>query len=250
MNNRNIPDLMLEQYLLNELNEPDRVMIEEQLRQNVQLQDRIKSIRQSDKLFAIEHSNDCFTKKLKSEKPFRFDFTTFLKPVIVPVLCSIILIPVVFVLFFKSQSVGISERTKGKIISLIAYRKTDLGHEQLQNGAVVRQADLIQLEYLVSDSLLFGMIISIDGACNSSILFGTEEGKSVGLSSRHKKLPFAYELDNAPDFEKFFLITSTKPFYLNDCITLCKNMDKNQIISKRFIIRMLSFNKVVLTKGS
>jgi hypothetical protein len=248
MNNRKIPDLMLEQYLLHELKDSDRIVIEELLRRDIQLQARLESIRLSDKVFTNNFRDESFLKNSVKVKSGSGDFTLF-KPVFVPVLCTLLLVPPAFILFLKLQSPGISERAKGEITLLTAYRKTGFGHEQLQNGSVVRQSDLIQLEYRVPDTLLFGMIISIDGIGNISIHFGTEDGKPVHLSPRHKMLPFAYQLDDAPEYEKFYLITSTKPFLLNDCITLCKKMDKDLSVTKKFTIRMLAFNKVILSEG-
>lgn len=249
MNNRNIPDLMLEQYLLDELKESDQVFIKKQLSQDIELQHRLQSIRQSDQMFINRFFDDGFLKKTVNVKSIFGEISPF-KPLPILSYCIIILIPMVFILTPKFKLSGIPERAKGEIASLTAYRKTGFGHEQLQNGSVVRKSDLIQLEYIVSDSLLFGLIISIDGTGKTFIHFGTEDGRSAHLSLGNTMLPFAYQLDDAPEFEKFYLITSKRPFILNDCITLCKKMDKDHSVTKKFTIRMLAFNKVTLSEGS
>lgn len=248
MNFKKIPDLMLEQYILNELKDSDRKIIEDQLSHDLQLHERLEAIKQSNKEFALIHSDDCFLSKLPEANCYKNHTLYNLVPV--PLLCTLLILPILLTLVFKTQTLNISERTKGELPLLIVYRKTQLGHEQLLDGVIVRPSDLLQVEYAVSDSQLSGMIISIDGAGNTTIHLGSDDGKSMQLSPINKRLPFSYELDNAPEYEKFYLITSQKPFQLKDCISLCKKMNKSFYNSKKFTIKMLMFNKVTLQEGS
>ena len=59
------------------------------------------------------------------------------------------------------------------------------------------------------------MLISMDG--NGTITMHMGEGnKSVELEpGKMTTLPFAYKLDNAPKFEKFFLLTSQNSFEID-----------------------------------
>jgi hypothetical protein len=88
--------------------------------------------------------------------------------------------------------------------------------ELLSDGASGARGDLLQLAYNKAPDGLYGVLISIDGAGKITQHL-PEEGASQSpalTSLREIRLPSAYELDDAPDFERFVLVTSTEPFAL------------------------------------
>ncbi len=91
------------------------------------------------------------------------------------------------------------------------WRETGSDEELLRPGAHAQQADLIQLAY-VSRSHDHGVILSIDGRRAVTLHHPSEPGASTQLSlDGRTPLGFSYELDDAPRFERFFLVTSDKP---------------------------------------
>ena len=71
--------------------------------------------------------------------------------------------------------------------------------------------DLLQLAY-VSAGDTHGIILSIDGRGVVSLHFPEARNASTRLEiNREIFLPNAIELDDAPDYERFFLITSPGP---------------------------------------
>jgi hypothetical protein len=245
MNKKNVPDLKLEQYLLGELKPSEVNELKKQLTTDECLLKRLTMLKQSEKDFSEQYPTDWLKKRIGIRESMQDITSRSLKLALIPVLCTLIIVPILLVGINRNNHLlASSERTKGEIHSLSVYRKTDLGHEFLTNGTVTHKGDLLQLEYSVSDSLLFGMILSFDGNGNTTIHLGNSDGTSIQLAQRRKMLPFSYELDDAPDFEKFFFITSRKSFVLNDCINLCKSMGKETVCSTRFTINMLTLNKV------
>jgi hypothetical protein len=94
---------------------------------------------------------------------------------------------------------------------LQVWRETGSDEEQLGQGAQARQADLIQLAY-VTDSHQHGVILSLDGRGAVTLHHPAEPGGSTQLSlDGRTPLGFSYELDDAPRFERFFLVSSDKP---------------------------------------
>jgi hypothetical protein len=222
--------------------------LEKQLSLDEHLLKRLTLLKQSEKDFTKQYPIDWLKKRIVIRDSIQ-DTTSRLKLSLIPVLCTLIIVPILFVSLNRSNHLLVSsERAKGEIHLLSIYRKTELGHEFLTNGSVVHKGDLIQLEYSVSDSLRHGMILSFDGNGNTTIHLGTNDGTSILLFKQKKMLPFSYELDDAPDFEKFFFITSRKPFVLKDCINLCKSMGKETVRSTRFTINMLTLNKVSISE--
>jgi len=103
---------------------------------------------------------------------------------------------------------------------LKVFRKTGAGGtgsqgldagEQLQGGAVVSAGDVLQLKYKANDAA-YGVVISIDGAGSVVLHFPETRGGSTALDrGKAHALPYSYELDDAPGFERFVFVTAETP---------------------------------------
>ena len=97
------------------------------------------------------------------------------------------------------------------------YKKTDDGVQLLANGDSVKKGDVIQITYAPGKNN-YGVIFSVDGNGNITRHFPEKSWKSERLSHEKPEIPldFSYELDNAPNFECFVMVSSEKEFNLND----------------------------------
>jgi hypothetical protein len=96
---------------------------------------------------------------------------------------------------------------------VVVYRRAGELSERLRDGTRAANGDLLQLAYLAGDAS-FGALLSIDGRGHVTAHW-PEPGVEIAapLSAKGEvRLPSAYELDDAPAFERFFLITSDAPF--------------------------------------
>lgn len=106
------------------------------------------------------------------------------------------------------------ERSKGLSPSLRVYRKTPSGFESLKSGATARAGEVLQVEYVPAGHK-YGVIFSIDGSgavTRHLPVDGTEPARLESTAA--SRLPHAYELDDAPAFERFFFVSSEEPFSL------------------------------------
>lgn len=102
---------------------------------------------------------------------------------------------------------------------LLVYRQRPGGasagdSERLSDGARGARGDLLQLAYDKAPEGLYGVLISLDGAGKVTQHL-PEEGASRAsplTALREFRLPSAYELDDAPGFERFMLVTAAQPF--------------------------------------
>jgi hypothetical protein len=107
-------------------------------------------------------------------------------------------------------------RAKGAAPRLLAFRQISgqSGHiERLEQDAVVRAGDLVQLRYNPGGQG-YGVIASIDGAGVVTLHFPFREDappQATAVAPETTTLPHAYALDDAPRFERFFLITANDP---------------------------------------
>ncbi len=107
------------------------------------------------------------------------------------------------------------ERVKGGEAEprLMIYRKVVGGHERLEDGSLAREGDLLQIVYR-SDGLAYGAIFSVDGRGAVTRHLPAAGEHAVPLAKRDT-LDFAYELDDAPRWERFYLVASDRPFGLS-----------------------------------
>ncbi len=138
---------------------------------------------------------------------------------------SMVLVPALavtsaFVLFVRSEPSAPTdprrepEVTRFKGSALLVHRKTPDGAIRLHTGDVAGAGDRIQLG-LRLDHAVFTVLLSVDGrGVVSQHLPAEGRSEPVRLEPGAVTLPFSYELDDAPKFERFFLVTSKQAFSL------------------------------------
>lgn len=104
-------------------------------------------------------------------------------------------------------------RMKGLSARLEVHRqRPGMPPELLADGAVARAGDLVQLSYVSADAP-FGAVVSVDGRGAVTLHWPEGGGSAAELEGGHSvPLPHAYRLDDAPTFERFFLVTASAPF--------------------------------------
>ncbi len=110
---------------------------------------------------------------------------------------------------------------------LLVYRKIQDRVETLSDGEKATAGDLLQLAY-VSTEDSYGMILSIDGRGAVTLHLPESKGDTTKLElSKQSLLPNAFELDDAPDFERFFFLTSDSPIDVDGVLQEAKDLAKN-----------------------
>ncbi len=103
-------------------------------------------------------------------------------------------------------------RIKGLEAGLKLHRQRGGESEELRAGTRVRAGDVLQLSYQ-RGGRAFGFIASLDGAGAITVHLPREGERASELhGSGAVPLDHAYELDDAPEFERFFFITSSTAF--------------------------------------
>lgn len=101
-------------------------------------------------------------------------------------------------------------RYKGTGPALQIWRQTETGPERLENNAAVSTGDRLQVRFQAAGAP-HGVIVSIDGRQQTTLHFPDFEGGDTSLAPGASTLNHSYQLDDAPDFERFFFITSAAP---------------------------------------
>ena len=106
-------------------------------------------------------------------------------------------------------------RVKGKSSTLFVYRNENGKAVRLSNGTKVQEGDILQLSYVCS-SPKQALIVSVDGNGIVTPHF-PEDSTDSSLLERGGEHPlsYSYVLDDAPSFERFYLVTCDEEFSLD-----------------------------------
>ena len=93
---------------------------------------------------------------------------------------------------------------------LYVYRRAGGASQRLKDGATAARGDLLQLAY---GGAGYVVVVSIDGARKVTLHWPERNGGTApAMKAGENRLPSAYELDDAPAFERFFLVQAKTPF--------------------------------------
>lgn len=102
-------------------------------------------------------------------------------------------------------------RIKGLEPHLLLHRQVDDHAEQLQEPAQARAQDVLQVSYVAAGAA-HGVIASLDGGGVVTLHFpGAPTGSTALAAEGAVRLGQAYELDDAPEFERFVFVTAAAP---------------------------------------
>lgn len=118
-------------------------------------------------------------------------------------------------------------RAKGgpRAPKLLAFRQVGAQAEQLAPDAIVRAGDVIQLQFSAGGQR-YGVIASLDGAGVVTLHYPLSEDAPPQATAvpPQATLPRAYALDDAPRFERFFIITANGPLDVQQTLAALRSL--------------------------
>lgn len=245
---KQISDFKLERYLLGELPEVEMAALRKREAEDELFAARVKMMREEGERFLAENPFSALEDKLEKDQR-SVERTLWLRVAAVLVVAFGIFSVVVLnrqtdIVNDASATSGMDvamadvdngTRIKGMTAGLEVWKKMGDSAVQMVNLGEAREGDEIQLRYRVPQKC-FGMLFSMDG--NGTVTMHMGEGnRAVELEpGKMTTLPFAYKLDNAPKFEKFFLLTSGEMFEF-DGNDIDKTLKKDGVESVSFTLR-------------
>jgi anti-sigma factor RsiW len=223
-----VPDLTLERYRLGELPDDQAERLRVRLDGDEELRRRLEMLDQSDREIRTTEALATVAADLRRRAAARVvpdRPRTRLQRWSAPAAVAALLVLVIIVAARRTAPPGASlpqpgsvgdakedDRIKGLRPGLAVYRQTARGSEALADGDVVRSGDVVRVGYRAAGRS-YGVILSIDGRGAVTLHLPPTEGAAAALRrDATVLLDRAYELDDAPQFEKFFFVTSERPF--------------------------------------
>ena len=215
---RSIPDVRLERYRLGELPPDVAAEVERAAAGNPTLRSRLDALDRSDEDIRARYSPDVFTRgAMRSQRR--------VWPLALAGALAVVVLAVVVVL--PRLPGAVSDRVKGTPggrPSLAVYRRTPNGSERLADGDVARAGDLLRVGYAAAGRT-YGVIFSIDGRGTVTLHLPASGDQSASLSgAKTVLLGRAYELDDAPRIERFYFVTSTRPFEVAPIVSAARRV--------------------------
>jgi hypothetical protein len=196
-----IPDWKLERYRLDELSADDRAHIDAALKTDASLRERVQALEADDVATRAKHPHLTRTRSREGVAP-RPPARWWLLPVVA--VAAALLGGIVV-----QRAQGVDDvRFKGDGPTLHLYRLVGAEPERLTDGARVKPHDVVQVAFELSGAKHL-VIVSVDGLRHAT-LHWPRDGKTEAPQG-FDKLPESFELDDAPGFERFFLVTSDAP---------------------------------------
>jgi hypothetical protein len=118
-----------------------------------------------------------------------------------------------------------TERVKGQAMELRVYRQRAGGAERLRDGTEVAAGELVQLGFLRAGHR-YGVLLSIDGGGSVTLHFPRDPTDSTRLpsGSGEQLLAKAYELDDAPLFERFLFVGADEPLVVDAVLDAARRL--------------------------
>jgi hypothetical protein len=222
-----VPEWLLERYLLDELPRRERRQLEKELERNPARRAELEKLRVSDRQILSKYSPEQvipeILKRAALVKPRptaarRWRLAWIAAPALAfTVFLLVILPPLIQRRLPVSDGsrpgdyIGIKGGGRLSAPGLQLFRRRGGTDEILKNGDYVWAGDLLQVAYSAGDEI-HGVILSIDGAGAVTLHFPEKaDGDTTMRSGSGVFLPQAYELDQAPHFERFIFITAREP---------------------------------------
>jgi hypothetical protein len=231
-----VPDLVLERYRLGELPPAEARALERRLDAEPQLAARFQVLDRSDEEIRRRYPPAWFAEQVRlrrgteSESTAREARPRLLRwPVpaalAVAATLALLLAPRLLSPPFREPVTGgrqapsapavtSGDRIKGLEPALVLFRKTDSGSETLADGSLARAGEVVRVGYRAAGRT-YGVILSIDGRGVMTLHLPQAGDQAARLRSGETVLlDRAYELDDAPRFERFYLVTADRAFEL------------------------------------
>jgi len=224
-----VPELVLERFRLGELPEAEAERLRERLRSDAALRGRLEALEASDREIRRLHPPGWLANAARSRIAARSGARPpgrrhpWLAPAALAAAATLAAVVLPRVLEppegrpGAAQSRGEAEpstRTKGLRPHLALFRLTPDGSESLADGAVASPGDVVRVGYRAAGES-YGAIVSLDGRGAVTRHLPLTGDEAVPLKSGDTiLLDQAYELDDAPRFERFYFVTSAQPFPL------------------------------------
>jgi len=231
-----VPDLVLERYRLGELPKDEMLALERRLDAEPELKERLRALERSDEEIRRRYPPAWLAEQIRSRqkatsklaRPARGRLVRWPVPVALAAAATLALalaprllsppLPETSPRPGVAPAVDSADRIKGLEPSLVLFRRTEAGSEALADGTVAQPGDVVRIGYR-SAGRAFGVILSVDGRGFVTVHLPSRGSEAARLRAGETVLlDRSFELDDAPRFERFYLVTADRTFEIEPVV--------------------------------
>ena len=211
-----VPDWRLERYLLQELGAEESEALRRRLGESAELRERLLDLERSNAEILAAHPPAQVAARVQARMGRAPAFTRRTRSrQVLAMAAGLFLVAGAagWRALWRDPVAGPDQtRVKGLGPQLLLFRKSAAGVERLSEDSPARDHDLVQVAYQAAGRR-YGVVVSIDGrGVVTRHLPAAGEGAAALQNGPPVALPSAYELDDAPGFERFYLVAADEPF--------------------------------------
>jgi hypothetical protein len=216
---QDISDLQLEQYALGELSGEQADRVRDLIDRDPALRERLSALQESNReilaAYPPERIVPAIIERARQQAAAAARSRAWTRGVLWALPAAAAIVIAFSVGLFRPET-----RMKGLAPELSVFVQTTSGAQELRPGDAARPGDRVQVSYNPAGAK-YAAIVSIDGrgtiTWHLPAGYGGGAGSAPAVDAQGRTvLPRSYELDDAPRFERFFLVTGSSPFRLAD----------------------------------
>jgi hypothetical protein len=228
--NEKYSDLILEQYILDELPRDVKRRLADDLTHDAGLRARLDTLRASNQALVATHNQQelfreftlrmalrAINKNRPTARPApssRWSRLAYALPIFAVATIALLIMKPSFIPE-TSEPLVVAEqevRVKGLAPRINIYQQTENGIMLLNDNVAVSRGAKIQISYVAANAR-YGMIFSVDGRGAVTLHYPSDLHVNTDLIGKGEiGLNSSYELDDAPRFERFFFVSSERAF--------------------------------------
>ncbi len=216
-----ISDFTLERYRLGELPEAERALIEHLSASDQSLAARLQQLQHEDASILTNHPpavmGASILRRFEAKSSPSRRVASYAAPMLFAVAATALVVSGAVYLRASPQDDAI--RLKGAGPALRLFRLGVNGPERLSDGATVQPHNMVQVAFDTAGATHL-VVVSVDGNANVTLHWPLDGNTAVPKGLR--AIPESFELDAAPEFERFFLVTSNEPLVPSRVVAAAK----------------------------
>ncbi len=249
----------VERYVLDELPADQRAAVEARLKTDPEAAAQVAALRESDATILDQYRSAPMAREIEARhkaSPQKARGGRIWPAVLLPAVALLVLFAVIprgevtDVVGPGTQATGNEEvlLDKGLDPKIRVFRKgAGPEGEELTEGASADEGDVIQLK-LQAAGRTHGVVVSVDGRGHVELHFPADERDPTTLKRKGTvALAHAYELDDAPDFERFFFVAARYPVAVADVLGAARKLASDPATAKTALLSLEDVDQATLT---
>ncbi len=218
-----VSELELERFAINDLPDIEMLRLHKLIEESPELQSKVQEIEESNRILLSQLPPKQFNKSVHNQVPrasnnilnhIKTFFSAYSAIKMAGVFASIVLVGFLSLNLFNANHFDHDaplDRAKGIQPHLNVYKIENGKANLITSKEKLSVNDIVQMSY-ISAGKKYGYVVSVDSRGVKTVHLSDKEYSIELIGGGEILMPSAYQLDDSPKFERFFLVTADSKF--------------------------------------